>query len=771
MRTYFLLFFLASLGDSINGFGQCSIDVEPSANPQSTCFNIPFNNSISIQASGSNLSYQWYSNNNASNVGGSSIANETSGSLTPPCNSVGSTYYYCVVSANGSVCATSVISGEFSVISNNTVGAASSSPTLCINTALTNITHSTTGATGIGTATNLPAGVTAAFAGNTITISGTPTVSGTFNYSIPLTGGCGSVNATGMITVTPANTVFAASSTPTLCINTLLTNITHTTTGSTGIGTATNLPAGVTAAFAGNTITISGTPTASGTFNYSIPLTGGCGSVNAAGTITVNPSATVNAGIYSPICAGESITLSGLIGGSATSSTWSGGTGQFSNNSNLNTTYFPSPPEVSSGSVILTLTTNDPAGPCIAVNDTVTITINPADFVFANNGDDTLSICSGNETTLFGTGANFYIWSGGIQDSVPFIAQSSGWYEVTGYLSNTCFDNAFVFLSVLPSPNFDLPYDTLICSGSSIILYDSSFNESISWNWGNSAVYDLLIPENSGYLSYEASLQNGCTKSDSINLILITTPSSTILGDTVLCSNSSWVNFSVLNTGNQIEWEVINGQIQGQAYNTIFVNFDSTTIASIIVQESVWGTSCTGSDTIYIALSEGLALEPAQISTLFPGSNILVSDFDYPEMNWGYESKISGNPIYVNQFNQYCEFIPLDTVNYYYWVEVGDGNGCLTKSYFNSPNYASNFEFEEPSMELFPNPTSNLINLKTNLPFFTYKVQTLNGLIVNYGNAEFATSIDLADLADGVYYIHLSYKDRTFVNKIIKINA
>jgi hypothetical protein len=41
------------------------------------------------------------------------------------------------------------------------------------------------------TATGLPAGVTAAFASNTITISGTPTVSGTFNYSIPLTGGCG----------------------------------------------------------------------------------------------------------------------------------------------------------------------------------------------------------------------------------------------------------------------------------------------------------------------------------------------------------------------------------------------------------------------------------------------------------------------------------------------------------------------------------------------------------------------------------------------------
>ena len=36
-------------------------------------------------------------------------------------------------------------------------------------------------------------------------------------------------------------------------------------------------------------VTISGTPTASGTFNYTITLTGGCGTITATGTITVNP--------------------------------------------------------------------------------------------------------------------------------------------------------------------------------------------------------------------------------------------------------------------------------------------------------------------------------------------------------------------------------------------------------------------------------------------------------------------------------------------------
>jgi hypothetical protein len=146
---------------------------------------------------------------------------------------------------------------------------------------------------GIGTATGLPAGVTAAFASNTITISGTPTVSGTFNYSIPLTGGwrcecnrndysntkhrkCSKYNT---------NIVYQ------YCINRYY----PCNNWSNGIGTATGLPAGVTAAFASNTITISGTPTVSGTFNYTIPLTGGCGAVNATGTITVTPNNTVSA--------------------------------------------------------------------------------------------------------------------------------------------------------------------------------------------------------------------------------------------------------------------------------------------------------------------------------------------------------------------------------------------------------------------------------------------------------------------------------------------
>lgn len=229
---------------------------------------------------------------------------------------------------------------------NNTVGAPSSNPTLCVNVPLTPITFTTTGATGIGVATGLPAGVTASFTGNptagTITISGTPTANGTFSYSIPLVGGCGNASAAGTITVSPIMTATSSAPNQTRCLNQALSpNIVFNTTGATGIGFPTGLPAGVTAVFAGNatagTITISGTPTATGTFSYTIPLTGGCGIANATGTITVNagPTANVVAPTTNPanLCAGSGTALnfSGTPG-AALNYTLNGVNGSFSLN-------------------------------------------------------------------------------------------------------------------------------------------------------------------------------------------------------------------------------------------------------------------------------------------------------------------------------------------------------------------------------------------------------------------------------------------------------
>ncbi|MFY7885268.1 MAG: hypothetical protein ACOVOV_10550, partial [Dolichospermum sp.] len=71
---------------------------------------------------------------------------------------------------------------------------------VCVNTALTPITLDTTIASN-ATVTDLPTGLTSSWSNNVLTISGTPTVSGSFTYTASTTGGCSPASTTGVITV------------------------------------------------------------------------------------------------------------------------------------------------------------------------------------------------------------------------------------------------------------------------------------------------------------------------------------------------------------------------------------------------------------------------------------------------------------------------------------------------------------------------------------------------------------------------------------------
>ncbi len=117
------------------------------------------------------------------------------------------------------IAVTAVISPLLQVTLSSAVG--TDNQTTCNNATISNISYVTSNATGINNdgvsgANGLPPGVSAHWVGNTITISGTPTVSGTFIYSIGINGGCGTENATGTITVNslPTNSVIIGNATP-----------------------------------------------------------------------------------------------------------------------------------------------------------------------------------------------------------------------------------------------------------------------------------------------------------------------------------------------------------------------------------------------------------------------------------------------------------------------------------------------------------------------------------------------------------------------------
>jgi len=139
---------------------------------------------MSVTATGSSLTYQWYSNTANSNSGGTSISGATSSSYTPSTASTGTLYYYCVVSSSGSCPVTSAVSGAIIVSGASAptgttpqVFCSSSNPTVASLTATGSSIQWYAAATG-GTA-----------------LAGTTALSnGTVYYATQTVGGCQSVS-------------------------------------------------------------------------------------------------------------------------------------------------------------------------------------------------------------------------------------------------------------------------------------------------------------------------------------------------------------------------------------------------------------------------------------------------------------------------------------------------------------------------------------------------------------------------------------------------
>lgn len=235
------------------------------------------------------------------------------------------------------------------------------------------------------------------------------------------------------------------------------------------------------------------------TFTSNDPA-GPCGSVNDATTISISALPSSNAGLDQTICSGTSATLSGTIGGAATMATWSGGGGVFTpNNTTLNAVYTPSAAEATAGTVMLTLTTDDPSGPCTFASDNMTITINPVATV--NAGPDQ-TICIGSTVTmagLIGGSAATGIWSGGTGGFAPANTDPNAVYtptaaeEAAGTLTmffttddpigpcGLVADTMVITINALPTSNAG-PSQS-VCDGSTITLAGIVGGAATSGTW------------------------------------------------------------------------------------------------------------------------------------------------------------------------------------------------------------------------------------------------------------------------------------------------
>lgn len=327
-------------------------------------------------------------------------------------------------------------------------------------------------------------------------------------------GPCSSVSDQMIILVSPQNVVSAGAD-QTICIGNTATlqgfigGTASSATWSGGAGTfnpdntnPTAIYTPSTAEATAGTVTLTYTPD---------DTTGSCVGVSDQMIITINHLPTANAGSGQYVCSGSNITLSGSIGGSATSATWSGGTGTYSpDNTALNAVYTPSSAEYAADSVILTLTTNDPAGPCTFSSSNVTFRfyeIPVVDFIADNSVGCPVHCTDFSNSTTVGGGATIVSWNWDFGDGGPgsTLQDPSNCFTQTGFYdiklvatsSNGCVSSLvqthLVEVFSIPVAEFNYTPNPATVLDPTINFNDQSSSDVNYWSW-NFGDGDSLAP-------------------------------------------------------------------------------------------------------------------------------------------------------------------------------------------------------------------------------------------------------------------------------------
>jgi hypothetical protein len=301
--------------------------------------------------------------------------------------------------------------------------------TICSGTALNFTPSSTiTGATYAWTTTVVGSisGVSTSGSGPiTDTPVNSANTSGTVTYHItPTVGPCSGSIKDYTVTVQPVpsasgtDITICSGSNATITLNASPQNVSGTTFSWIVIPSS-----NVTGSSAGNGSTINQSLTLTdyngGSVIYRVtPTANGCNGPTTDVTTTVNPIPLVDAGLDFAICEPSTISLSGTIGGAATSGVWQIVTGSgaiSSSNVSGNTvtaTYTVNPSDIAT-TAVFRLLTNDPdsGGPCVATSDLLNVAINRAPTVLLPAN---YTVCEPSTISLIGTiggSATAGLWS------------------------------------------------------------------------------------------------------------------------------------------------------------------------------------------------------------------------------------------------------------------------------------------------------------------------------------------------------------------------
>ncbi len=466
------------------------------------------------------------------------------------------------------------------------------------------------------------------------------------------------------------------------------------------------------------------------TNTYSVTGTDVNGCKNTANVlVTVNSFPTVTANSNkSVVCSGESVTLTG---NGASSYAWD-------NNVSNGVSFMPSVTKT------YTVTGTDENGCKNTANVLVTVNSLPTVIAIASK----TAICIGENVTLTGSGASTYAWDNNVSNGVSFVPSATKTYIVTGTDANGCVKTATVNVTVNALPTIVATASkTAVCTGESVTLTGSGAS---TYLWDNNVSDGVaFVPSATKTYSVTGTDVNGCKNSVTVIVSVNNLPAVSIAasGNTTICKDNG-LELSTKTEGSSYLWS--NGEITSNIYP------NQTGVYFLKLKDA---NGCEGiSNSIKVIVNQ---LPTATISLNGPTtycSNKLTELVSSNGVSYLWNDGTTSKTIKPNQSGSY-------------FVKVTDMNGCSASSepvYLTVNDCASIDQLSLQSVQLFPNPTTDLLSVEVSedLMQLAYKIMDVSGKELVTGKLNHTlNTIDVEDLASGTYFFEI---ENGYKTKFIK---
>jgi hypothetical protein len=368
-------------------------------------------------------------------------------------------------------------------------------------------------------------------------------------------------------------------------------------------------------------------------------------------------------------------------------------------------------------------------------------------------------ICRGDSLVL-NPGANFatYLWSDqSTSSTLSIYDEGKVWVDIVDTNGCTASDTTVLYLNT--TPDLDLGADTVLCTGSSLLL--DAYQNWHTYVWQDNSVNSMYTVTGAGTYSVTITNGNNCSTIDTIQISEESSPMVNLGNDTAVCEGSGFTLNALVNRASYL-WQ------DGSTAPSYSINVLGEYFVEVTNEKG-----CTARDTINVTVNPSPLIELGRDTTV--GQGRLADKPLRIEAPSGYASYLWSDGS-DNNFILVDGSTPLG--QNLYSVIVTNEMACegkdsmLVNVYDNAS--AEDLTYQSPSETIFPNPSTDkftvyLAGVSGNIDLELYDMSGRPALSQKLipSKSYINETIDVSNLSRGTYILSLRGLNSVKTYKIV----